>query len=82
VGKGDDATVQDRSPNLLEQIVQASIERLAVKADSSAARSIRHEILDCQRELDVWRTSPPTEEARRAMRLRLLAINTRVTTLP
>ena len=76
-----DETLPDRGPTLFEQIAQACVHRLAAKPKSKATLALRDEALACQRELDAWRTTSPTEEASRAMRTRLLALNAKIDAL-
>ena len=67
------------SPLLLEQALAQALSRLSGRPLNPLVQAMRKEALECQLEIDSWRTTLPSLEVRGAMRERVLALYAKVT---
>jgi hypothetical protein len=66
------------SPLLLEQILVRCLGRLSATAPSPLVHAMRKEALECQGEIDSWRTTLPPAGVRGAMCERVLALHAKI----
>ena len=74
-------TLPERGPNLFAQILTGCLERLATKSPGALASSLHDEALACQRAIEAWQHTRPTDDERTAMRARLHALSAGINAL-
>jgi hypothetical protein len=77
-------TLPERGPNLFGQIVTGSLEKLAARApacDPAAAAALHDEAVACQRAIEAWEETRPSDDERSAMRARLGALSAQIAKL-